>query len=324
MKFRTAIEIEPLPRRIDYRSRILSIGSCFAENISRRLEQAKFHAAQSPAGIVFNPASIAGTVEMFAQRRTISPDELLQSGGGVWVHHDFHSSLSSTDRTQAAAAMQSAVDRGADLLRQADWVILTLGTAWVYRLRATGHIVANCHKRPAADFSREMLDCDATSAILDRLIDQHLHDKNVILTVSPVRHLGDGLQQNSLSKATLRIAAQRCVDGHDNVFYFPSFEILNDDLRDYRFYADDMAHPSTAAVDYIWERFCETAVSAEAGNAMPRIRSVVTAAAHRPINPSSAVYKDFCRRQLQAIDSMPEIDFSKEKEYFLSMLEINS
>ncbi len=323
MKFRTAIEIEPLPRRIDYRSRILSIGSCFAENISKRLEQAKFHAELSPAGIVFNPASIAASIEMFASQRRISPDELLPSGD-VWVHHDFHSSLSSTDREQAAEVLQSAVDRGSEVLRQADWVIITLGTAWVYRLRSNAKIVANCHKRPAADFSREMLDCDMAAEILDRMVEQPLRGKNIILTVSPVRHTGDGLQQNSLSKATLRIAAQRCVDRHDRVYYFPSFEILNDDLRDYRFYADDMVHPSSAAVDYIWERFCETVISPEARNAMPRIQSVTAAAAHRPMNPSSAIYKDFCRRQLQTIETMPEIDFDKEKAYFRSMLEINS
>lgn len=324
MKFRTAIEIEPLPRLIDYRSRILSIGSCFAENMAARLQQAKFHAESSPAGIVFNPASIENTIEMFASQRNISPDELLQSGSDVWVHHDFHSSLSSTDRLQAAQMMQHAVDRGAEALRRADWIIITLGTAWVYRLRSTGRVAANCHKRPSADFSREMLDCDAVAATLDRMVEGRLRGKNIILTVSPVRHLGDGLQQNSLSKATLRVAAQRCVDRHDRVFYFPSFEILNDDLRDYRFYADDMAHPSTSAVDYIWEQFSQSAVSPEAREVMPRIQSVVAAAKHRPHNPSSAVYKDFCRRQLQTIESMPEIDFSKEKAYFISMLEINS
>ncbi|MDE6139751.1 MAG: GSCFA domain-containing protein [Alistipes sp.] len=322
MKFRTAIEIEPLPHSIDYGSRILSIGSCFAENISRRLAQDKFRAELSPSGIVFNPASIAAAIEMFASHRRISPDELLPVGD-IWVHHDFHSSLSSTDRRQAVQTMQRAVDRGAELIGRADWIIITLGTAWVYRLRATGRIVANCHKRPAADFSREMLDCDTIAEILDNLAEGALSGKNIILTVSPVRHLGDGLQQNSLSKATLRIAAQRCVDRHENVFYFPSFEILNDDLRDYRFYADDMAHPSSAAVDYIWERFAEAVISPQARQIMPRIRSVATAAAHRPMNPSSAVYKDFCRRQLQTIDSMPAIDFDKEKRYFLSMLEIN-
>ncbi len=322
MKFRTEIEIEPLPRRIDYGSRIMSIGSCFAENMSHRLSQAKFRAELSPAGIVFNPASIAAAIEMFSSRRRISADELL-SNGDVWFHHDFHSSLSSTDRQSAAESMQQAVDRGAEMLSRADWVIITLGTAWVYRLRSTGRIVANCHKRPAADFSREMLDCDTAAQLLDRLAEGALAGKNIILTVSPVRHLGDGLQQNSLSKATLRIAAQRCADRHDNVVYFPSFEILNDDLRDYRFYADDLTHPSSMAVDYIWERFAEAALSPHAQQLMPRIRSVMTAAAHRPHNPSSAIYKDFCRRQLQIIESMPEIDFDKEKAYFLSMLKIN-
>lgn len=322
MKFRTEIEIEPLPRHIDYRSRILSLGSCFSQHISERLQKMKFHAESSPSGILFNPASIARALEMYASGEGISAEDL-HSDGDVWYSYDFHSSLSSTSRDEALAGMRRAVERGSAALRRADWVMVTLGTAWVYRLRSTGRVAANCHKRPASEFSREMLDSERVAQILGRAIEGPLSGKNVLLTVSPVRHLGDGLQQNFLSKAVLRIAAQQCADLYSGVYYFPSFEILNDDLRDYRFYADDMVHPSTSALDYVWEKFAGAVVSPEARDKMSRIREVVTAAAHRPRNPSSAIYKDFCRRQLQLIAAMPEIDFDSEKRYFMSMLEIN-
>ncbi len=323
IRFRTEIDIEPLPHRIGYRSSILSLGSCFAQSMSRRLERLKFDCCSSPTGILFNPASIASALDMLASQHFIAADGL-QRSGDVWFSYDFHSSFSHVDRDIAAEGMRQAVERGADALQRCDWAIITLGTAWVYRLAGSGRIAANCHKRPASEFTREMLDVQAVADILDGMVEGALRGRNVILTVSPVRHIGDGLQQNFLSKATLRIAAQRCADTHQGVYYFPSFEILNDDLRDYRFYADDMVHPSSAAVEYIWDKFRQSAIDDEAQALMPRVEKIVTAAAHRPLVPHSAAYADFCRRQIAAIETMPEVDLTEEKEYFSNMLQINS
>ncbi len=323
IRFRTEIDIKPLPRRIGYRSSILSLGSCFAQSMSRRLERLKFDCCSSPTGILFNPASIASALDMLVSRHFIAADEL-QRSGDVWFSYDFHSSFSHVDRDIAAEGMRQAVERGADALQRCDWAIITLGTAWVYRLAGNGRIAANCHKRPASEFTREMLDVQAVADILDGMVEGALRGRNVILTVSPVRHIGDGLQQNFLSKATLRIAAQRCADTHQGVYYFPSFEILNDDLRDYRFYADDMVHPSSAAVEYIWDKFRQSAIDDEAQALMPRVEKIVTAAAHRPLVPHSAAYAVFCRRQIAAIETMPEVDLTEEKEYFSNMLQINS
>ena len=213
IRFRTEIDIEPLPRHIGYRSSILSLGSCFAQSMSRRLERLKFDCCSSPTGILFNPASIASALDMLAARRGIAADGL-QRSGDVWFSYDFHSSFSHVDRDIAAEGMRQAVERGADALQRCDWAIITLGTAWVYRLAGNGRIAANCHKRPASEFTREMLDVQAVADILDGMVEGALRGRNVILTVSPVRHIGDGLQQNFLSKATLRIAAQRCADTH--------------------------------------------------------------------------------------------------------------
>jgi hypothetical protein len=147
-----------------------------------------------------------------------------------------------------------------------------------------------------------------------------LRDKRVILTVSPVRHVGDGLQENSVSKATLRLAVEELVAMYENVCYFPSYEILIDDLRDYRYYADDLAHPSKMAVEYVWERFCECVLSDNARSLLPRIEQIVAAAEHRPFNPTSEAHKQFCRKMLERIAVMPEIDFASEKMVFENFL----
>ena len=165
IRFRTEIDIEPLPHRIGYRSSILSLGSCFAQSMSRRLERLKFDCCSSPTGILFNPASIASALDMLASRHFIAADGL-QRSGDVWFSYDFHSSFSHVDRDIAAEGMRQAVERGADALQRCDWAIITLGTAWVYRLAGSGRIAANCHKRPASEFTREMLDVQAVADIL--------------------------------------------------------------------------------------------------------------------------------------------------------------
>ena len=177
-------------------------------------------------------------------------------------------------------------------------------------------MVANCHKQPASQFQRRRLSVAEIVERYDKLFEGILRDKNVILTVSPVRHIGDGLQENSVSKATLRLAVEELVAKYENAHYFPSYEILIDDLRDYRYYADDLAHPSKMAVDYVWERFCEAILSPEAQEMLPRIAQIVSAAEHRPFNPDSESHKAFCRKMIEKANAMPQIDFSLEKSAF--------
>ncbi len=314
MKFRTEIEIAKFAEGIDHTDKVFALGSCFAENISERLERAKFSVTTNPFGVLFNPFSIADAIERLNNTRAFAVCEIREGREDTFFSFDAHSSLDGTTQTEAFANLNRAVAQGSKALQDADWVILTFGTAWVYERE--GKVVANCHKQPAKEFTRRRLSVADIVERYDALFEGVLRDKKVVLTVSPVRHIGDGLQENSVSKATLRLAVEELVAKYKNTHYFPSFEILIDDLRDYRYYADDLAHPSKMAVDYVWERFCEYALTDKAQRLLPQIEQIVSAAEHRPFNPESEAHKDFCQKMLAKMEVMPEIDFTLEREAF--------
>ena len=232
MKFRTEIEIAPLGTKIGYENRILALGSCFAEHIAGRLAQAKFRVTANPSGILFNPLSIAAALRSYAGENPVRHSEL-GFDGELWFHYGFHGSFSAPEADQALAAMNAARKSGAEALRAADRIVLTFGTAWVYE--HDGAVVANCHRRPAAEFTRRRLGVDEIVTAFADLMAGPLGGREVILTVSPVRHLGDSLAGNAVSKAALRLAAEELAERFPDVHYFPAYEILNDDLRDYRF-----------------------------------------------------------------------------------------
>lgn len=321
MKFRT--EIEPAPRsvRIGYDNRILTLGSCFAAHIAGRLAAAKFHVIENPSGILFNPLSIAAAIRSYALPAPVFREEL-EFDGEMWYHFGFHGDFSAPTADEALRRMNAARQAGAAALRTADRMILTFGTAWVYERE--GQIVANCHRRPAAEFTRRRLDVEEIVETIAALLEGPLAGKQILLTVSPVRHLGDGLEGNAVSKAALRLAAEelkqqfRCVD------YFPAFEILTDDLRDYRFYAGDLVHPAPQAIAYVWEKFVQTALDDRARQLLPEVEAIVAAAAHRPRNPHGEAHRAFCRRQLERIEAIPEVDFQRESALFRQCIEINS
>lgn len=321
MKFRTEITPTHWAETIGYDDTILSLGSCFANNIAAKLAERKFRVAASPTGILFNPASIASAIERMAERRVPREDELIEVGGR-WLSYDFHSDISGLTKAEAIATMQRAIDTGNKVVMTSTYTIITLGTAWIYRLKSSGVVVANCHKQPHQNFSRELLSVADTIDALERTI--KATNSRIIFTVSPVRHLGEGAEDNSLSKAILRVAvAEVCRRHSERTTYFPSYEIMLDDLRDYRFYGDDLVHPTSMAVDYIAEKFFEVALSNSAKELMPKALQIVKASSHRPINPISEEYKLFCRKQLDAIASMTDINFEEEKQYFERMLQIN-
>ena len=321
MKFRTEIEIAPLGTKIGYENRILALGSCFAEHIAGRLAQAKFRVTANPSGILFNPLSIAAALRSYAGEKPVRHSEL-GFDGELWFHYGFHGSFSAPEADQALAAMNAARKSGAEALRAADRIVLTFGTAWVYE--HDGAMVANCHRRPAAEFSRRRLSVEEIVETFAELIEGPLAGKQIILTVSPVRHTGDTLAGNAVSKATLRLAAEQLTERFKCSAYFPAFEILTDDLRDYRFYADDLVHPAPQAVAYVWEKFAPAVLTDEALRLLPEAEAIVAAAAHRPRNPQGEAHRAFCRRQLERIAALPEMDFQSETAYFRRCLEINS
>lgn len=313
MKFRTEISIKPLEVGITHSSRIFALGSCFAESISERLSRAKFSVTTNPFGVLFNPLSIAGAIDRLADTKAFAVCDIREGREGFFSF-DAHSSLDGKTQTEIFANLNRAVAQGSKALDEADWVILTFGTAWVYERE--GKVVANCHKQPSAQFERRRLSVEEIVERYTTLFEGVLRDKRVVLTVSPVRHLGDGLQENGVSKAILRVAVDELCRKFENACYFPSFEILIDDLRDYRYYAEDMAHPSAQAVEYVWERFCEYALTDKAREILPQIEQIVAAANHRPFNADSEAHKAFCRKMLERAEAMTDIDFSLEKSKF--------
>lgn len=321
MKFRTEIEIAPSEVKIGYENRVLTLGSCFAGHIAAKLSEAKFQVRENPSGILFNPLSIAAAIRSYADPRPVMRGEL-GFDGEVWYHFSFHGDFSAPAADEALRRMNAARQAGAEALRTADRIVLTFGTAWVYEHQ--GAAVANCHRRPAAEFFRRRLRAAEIVETFSELIEGPLAGKQIILTVSPVRHLGDGLAGNAASKAVLRLAAEELQERFAGVDYFPAFEILTDDLRDYRFYADDLVHPAPQAVAYVWEKFTPAVLTDEARRRLPEIEAIVTAAAHRPRNPQGEAHRAFCRRQLERIAALPDVDFQAEAEYFRRCIEINS
>ncbi|MFI3285609.1 MAG: GSCFA domain-containing protein [Rikenellaceae bacterium] len=321
MKFRTEIDIPKAKQQLDYSNKILALGSCFALSIGGRLQDLKFNICVNPIGVLFNPLSICSTLQRLSSCRLIDIEELQQSRG-EWFHFDFHSSLSDVSSQLALQRINNAIKCGAKAIEQCDTVIITLGTAWVYELLNSGRVVANCHKEPAKRFTRRALSIEEIVEALGAQV-SNFPKKQFIFSLSPIRHLLDGLTENSLSKALLRVAIARVVEQYDNASYFPSYETLIDDLRDYRFYAEDMLHPSQQAIDYIWAKFQESYITSSAMETMEGVSKIIRAAAHRPFNVASSAHQTFCRKQLEQIKNYPMIDFGKESAYFMNQLQNN-
>lgn len=323
MKFRTEIPIAPLHAKIGYENRLLLLGSCFAAEIGRKLAEAKFAVTCNPTGTQFNPASVGALLQRAQSGKQVTKEELCQRTDGSWFHYGTDTFFDAPDPALVLGQVNAAMDECRKALAGSDRVIVTFGTAWVYRLRDTGAVVANCHKLPQALFDRQRL---AVAEIVDawsELLTTTLVGKEVILTVSPIRHLGDGLPGNAVSKATLRLAAEELSERFPNVCYFPAFELLTDDLRDYRFYADDLVHPSAQAVEYVWEKFAEAAFDGQTRETLAAVQEIVRAARHIPRKPQSEAYRELCRRSLGQIETLEKeagIDFSAERAHFLTHL----
>lgn len=316
MEFRTKVEIPPTEEGLDYESRICVVGSCFAENMGQRLAYYRFRTEVNPCGIVYNPLSVADVLRFMMERRHFTEADLLYNDG-KWVSLHHHGRFSAATMKECLERINGRMEEAAEGFADTDLLILTFGTAWVYRYRESGEVVANCHKFPAADFERSRL---AVEDIMEayRPLLSRLHAGNsklrILFTVSPIRHWKDGAHGNQLSKAVLLLAVERLVKEFPFASYFPSYEIVMDELRDYRFYAEDMLHVSPMAVDYIWERFTETWISPSAVPLMKRIDKLNKSLAHRPFSTDSEAWHSFherVKKEIEALRSLNQnIDFS--------------
>ncbi len=320
MEFRTIVDIPEYPFRIGYGSRGLLVGSCFAAAVGERLLQRKMPVTLNPFGAVYNPASLAATLERLEAGTPTDAGELHEHNG-LWFAFSHSGSFASPNKAEALARLDASIEAGHTALQQADYLILTLGTAWVYERAESGEIVGNCHKLPASAFRRRRLNVEEITAGFERLFERPLYrDKQILLTVSPIRHLKDGAAENQLSKATLLVATHRLVERFENVHYFPAYEIVMDDLRDYRFYERDRVHPSAEAVDYIWGKFAAALIDGESQKLFRRLEKLAAARDHRPFNPDTPQHRAFRNAMLAEVIELkgqyPGIDLSDELIYF--------
>ena len=323
MKFRTEIQIPHSPDSINYQKQILSIGSCFAERMGERLKDMKFQTLVNPLGIFYNPISISKILQKSIQgENELEPEyaDHLEE----WFSFDLHGRFRKAEKEAFLNQTQKAMNQLNQYLIDTDWLILTFGTAFVFRKKSDGQIVANCHKFPGSLFSRDLLKVEEITQSLQKVFDSLL-SKNpqlqIILTVSPIRHIRDGLSQNNLSKSVLRVVCNQLANHYPAVSYFPSYEIMLDDLRDYRFYKDDFIHPTSFAEDYIWEKFVETYFSEKTQQLMVRWEKICRDLDHRPLNPDSPSYKSFLLRLREKLEKISEeIDCEKEIAEVISKL----
>ena len=316
MEFRTKIPVEPQKYNpIDHRSKILLIGSCFAENIGEKLAYFKFNSQVNPLGILFHPMAIESLITNTINKKNYTQEDVFLHNE-IWNSFDAHSKLSHPSQEVILTALNKAINTTYHQLVEASHIVITLGTSWVYRHVESDKIVANCHKVPQKKFIKELLSVDEVSESLQAIVSliKSVNSKsNLIFTVSPVRHLKDGFVQNNQSKAHLLAAIHQNIDQKDQIHYFPAYELMMDELRDYRFYADDMIHPNDLAINFIWDRFSTVWMKAETHSIMNMIESIQKGLDHKPFHPESKQHLKFLndleQKQKQLLQQFPHIVF---------------
>jgi lysophospholipase L1-like esterase len=307
MQFHTEFSPEPLPHRIGLNSQLVTLGSCFAEVMGQRLADHKLTVLNNPFGTIFNPVSIAKLLTM-ALSGNVPDENLYVERDGIWFHYDFHSSLWANSQDELRDKLTIRLRDVAEAIRNADFLLLTLGSAVVYRHIETGQVVANCHKMPGSLFEKYLYQIDHLRDDLTRLL-KKLHRANpklkVLLTVSPVRHTRDTLPLNSVSKSTLRVLAYELTVWNDWITYFPAYELMMDDLRDYRFYEADLIHPNAQAHDYIFRKFAESAFDTELRSFIAEWTQVSKSLAHRPLyGDNSPAHQQFLTKLLSQLETL--------------------
>ncbi|MEO1259307.1 MAG: GSCFA domain-containing protein [Bacteroidota bacterium] len=324
--FRTEILPEKINVEISHQHPILCIGSCFAENIGRKLNELKFPVLINPFGIVYNPISIVSVLEKIISKSSFAENDLFQNLG---LYHSFahHGRFSHPDKLTALQQINNSLQEARIFLNKTNRLVLTLGTAHVFIYKNTNEIVANCHKVAGQEFLRKRLSVAEIQAPLINVFKKlkaQLPLLEIIVTVSPVRHLRDGLVENQRSKAALVLGLDEVCRQLEFVHYFPSYEIVLDDLRDYRFYEKDLSHPNEMAVDYIWKKFEHLFFNEGTKNICRQILSINNAAKHRPFHPASEAHQRFLKKQLELIDQLEKkyafLNFKKEKNIFEGQL----
>lgn len=321
MEFRRELQVRPFSEKISIRDRIMLVGSCFTDKLGNKLAHHRFATMQNPNGILFNPVSIANAVSSYVANKQYKTDDIFFKDEW-WTSWEHHSIFSHADPGQLLGMINRSQEEAHAFLKQANWLILTLGSAWVYQLD-NGNVVANCHKVPTDKFRKSLLPVEDVLSVLDNMLHRLFifnPSLRIIFTISPVRHLRDGFVENNRSKAVLIQAVHHLVDKFDKLHYFPAYELIIDDLRDYRFYAEDMVHPNYLATDYVWQKFTEACIDDNALRFMKEIAPVNAAIAHKPFFPDSNAHRQFRKKMYDRVTALkqqyPDVDFTQDLEAF--------
>ncbi|MBL7719358.1 MAG: GSCFA domain-containing protein [Flavipsychrobacter sp.] len=323
MQLQLTLDIPRLPRPIKYTDSILLIGSCFTEHISERLSAHKFQVLSNPHGILFNPLSVTHSLDSYLQGLTYSQDDLFLLHE-LWNSWDHHTRFSHTSSSQALAGINASQVSASGFIKKADWVIITLGSAFQYYLVAGARPVANNHRAPAQWFEKRLLGidhiCAAMSNTLEALFRENAH-VNVLFTISPVRHIRDGVVDNNRSKARLIESVHELCARYDKAHYFPAYELVMDILRDYRYFDIDFVHPNYLATSYVWEQFVKACIHNDTALLMQQVHDIAAARNHRPRFPETQAHQKFRDVYVQKIkglqQSHPFLDLNNELQYFL-------
>jgi hypothetical protein len=324
MQFRTEILVTKMANQISYDDAILFIGSCFSVNIHKKLRQLKFNTISNPFGIVYNPISLTKQLNRIVEARPYS-DSDLYFFNEKWLSFDHHGDFASSLQQECLDQINTKMNAALNQIKSAKFIFITLGSSWVYRWNEDGQVVSNCHKIPAKKFTKQLAD---TSDMVEQMaktihrIQQINSQVQFVFSISPVRHLSDGNFENQVSKGRLFDLIFQMQNQFKNVYYFQAFELLMDDLRDYRFYKTDLIHPSDDAIQYIWEKFVASYFSEYAIQTSSQIEKIISAAHHKPFNPNSDAHQKFITKTLSTIKELESSvpgSFDTEKQ----MLQIN-
>jgi hypothetical protein len=326
MNLRTTFTIDSSGNRINYNTPVMFIGSCFASEIGARMDSGKMKVLINPAGVVYNPVSVGNTIDLIIENRIFGKRDLYNYKG-LSLSFSHYTDFSSEDVSQALTKINSATEIANNFLKHCSFLFITFGTARVYRFKETDKIVSNCHKIPASKFSGEILSVDEITSAWNYILNL-LHsfnkDLRVIFTISPVRHWKDGAHGNQVSKSVLFLAVEQLLKHHIVEGYFPADELIMDDLRDYRFYSEDMLHPSPTAINYIWNAFSGCYFDSETIALWKEANSITKARNHRFLSDSKAGKIEFANNILKKISTIEnknsQIDFHEEKMYFFNLI----
>ena len=332
------IDIKKLAEPITYRDKILLVGSCFTEHIGNALENLKFSVLQNPNGILFEPESVCKSLLSYVQNKKYKEADLFQLNE-VWHSWEHHSRFSDINPTNAVSRINESQQKAHEFLKEANWIIITLGSSFCYRLteaaasskispsplmeRGQWGEVANCHRAPAQWFTKHLLEVEEITSMLDdcmKQLLQHNPKLNIIFTVSPVRHIRDGVVENNRSKARLIESVHNIVSRFEQVHYFPAYELVIDVLRDYRFYDIDLVHPNYAATEFVLEKFAENCIDDQTQQLMQEVKKIVIARKHKPFQPETKVHQQFLMSHFEKAKALQEkypfLNLKEELVYF--------